>query len=331
VPRQLHLTEAGLGAQPGTGEVSFRSPCFTGMGCGEWMGTGTPGEQPTDQRVDDGLSLVFDTPVMTEAFDLLGAPMIEVEIASDQPTAQLCARLCVIAPDGSSRRISYGVLNLTHRASHAEPEPLEPGRFERIRLTLNDCGQRIPAGSRLRLALSTAYWPLVWPAQHAATLTLRHAGSVLSLPVRAPDPHDAAVRFEPPVSGPKTPRTKLADGRCEREVILDVGTGLSTYRTVGEGGLFGEGVLRFEDTGTVLSHSLTREFTIGREDPSTACSRIVQTYEMGREGWDIRIETDTEMTCTTTEFRLTGRLEAYENDVEVVVREWDETFPRDGV
>jgi hypothetical protein len=330
-PRLLHLTEAGLGPQPGTGEVSFRSPCFTGMGCGEWMGTGNPGEQPTDQRVDDGLSLVFDTPVMTEAFDLLGAPVIEVEIASDQPTAQLCARLCAIAPDGSSRRISYGVLNLTHRNSHAEPQALEPGRFERVRLTLNDCGQRIPAGCRLRLALSTAYWPLVWPAQHAATLTLRHAGSVLSLPVRAPGPHDAALRFEPPVSGPKTPRTKLSEGRSEREVILDVGTGLSTYRTVGEGGLFGEGVLRFEDTGTVLSHHLTREFTIGREDPSTACCRIQQTYEMGREGWDIRIETDTEMTCTATEFRLKGRLEAYENDVEVAVREWDETIPRDGV
>ena len=225
------------------------------------------------------------------------------------------------------------MLNLTHRDCHAEPQPLEPGRFERVRLTLNDCGQRIPAGSRLRLALSTAYWPLIWPAADPATLTLRlGAEQRLSLPVRTPGPQDATVCFDPPLSGPPAPRTRVAEGVSNREVMLDVATGLSTYRTHGEGGLFGEGVLRFDETGTVLSHSLTRDLVIGREDPLTARHRIIQTYEMGREGWDIRIETETEMTCTQAEFRMTGRLEVYENDVEVAVREWDQCVPpRHGV
>ena len=62
-----------------------------------------------------------------ERMEILGAPEIEIEIASDKPVAQLCARLCDVAPDGSSRRISYGVLNLTHRDSHAEPSALAPG------------------------------------------------------------------------------------------------------------------------------------------------------------------------------------------------------------
>ena len=68
---------------------------------------------------------------LREPLEILGAPEIEIEIASDKPVAQLCARLCDVAPDGSSRRISYGVLNLTHRDSHAEPSALTPGVFYR--------------------------------------------------------------------------------------------------------------------------------------------------------------------------------------------------------
>jgi uncharacterized protein len=329
--RTMYLGDGLLGGEPGSGEIAFRSPAYVGMGCGEWMGTGAAGEQPTDQRIDDGLSLCFDTAPLAEEFDLLGAPVLTVELASDKAAAQLCARLCVVAPDGSSRRISFGVLNLQHRFSHAAPEPLVPGRTETITLQLNDCGQRIPAGHRLRLALSTAYWPLVWPAADPATLTIGLSGSRLSLPVRSPQPADAAVRFEEAVSGRPAPRTKVAEGQRAREVQLDLLGDVARYRTIGKGGVFGEGVLRFDETGTVLSHDLTRELEIAGADPLSASYSIQQTYEMGREGWDIRIETVTAMTATRTTFRMTGRLEAFENDVSVAVREWDETFPRDGV
>jgi predicted acyl esterase len=39
-----------------------------------------------------------------------------------------------------------------------------------VRLQLNDCGATFPAGHRIRLALSTTYWPMVWPAPHDATV-----------------------------------------------------------------------------------------------------------------------------------------------------------------
>jgi len=34
-----------------------------------------------------------------------------------------------MAPDGVSAMVSAGVLNLTHRESHAEPQPLAPGEI----------------------------------------------------------------------------------------------------------------------------------------------------------------------------------------------------------
>ena len=54
------------------------------------------------------------------------------------------ARLSLVAPDGAATRISYGVLNLTHRDSHAEPSPLVPGQALPGPLKLNDVGQAVP-------------------------------------------------------------------------------------------------------------------------------------------------------------------------------------------
>lgn len=72
------------------------------------------------------------------------------------------------------------------------------------------------------------------------------------------------------------------------------------------GGLFGEGVLRFDEIDTELSHSLRRELTIRDNDPLSAKYVLTQTYEMGRDGWRIRIESRTEMRSDKDNFYLTG-------------------------
>ena len=102
--------------------------------------------------------------------------MAELELAVDRPVALVAARLSDVAPDGAATRVSYGLLNLTHRESHEHPTALEPGRRYRVRLQLNDVAQAFPAGHRIRLALSTAYWPIAWPAPEPVTLTL-YAGA----------------------------------------------------------------------------------------------------------------------------------------------------------
>jgi putative CocE/NonD family hydrolase len=327
--RALHLNDAGLGRAPLAGaETTLRSPCWTGRAAGEWMGTGVAGEAPADQRHDDAFSRLFDGEPLGERMELLGAPEVEITLASDKPIAQLCARLCDAAPDGSSRRVSYGVMNLTHRDSHAEPSPLAPGVFYTIRLKLNDCGYAFAPGHIVRLALSTAYWPLIWPAPQAATLTLRLPGRLI-LPVRPPDPRDAAVSFEPPQRGAPTPVTKLAEGRFTRTAALDLMTGVATYVTHGEGGLFGEGAHRFDEIDTMVTHDLKRELTIGADDPLTARYQLTQNYELGREGWRIRIETLTSMHASASDFVLRASIRAYENGALAAARDWDETIPRD--
>ncbi|SDR53336.1 hypothetical protein SAMN05519103_04700 [Rhizobiales bacterium GAS113] len=327
--RVLYLNGGGLGVVPAAGgETTIRSPCWTGLAVGEWMGTGVAGEGPADQRHDDGFSLLFDGAPLSDRVEILGAPEVEIEIAADKKLAQLCVRLCDVAPDGSSRRVSYGVLNLTHRDSHAEPSALVPGAFYKIRVKLNDCGHGFAPGHVVRLAFSTGYWPLIWPAPEAATLTLRVPGKLV-LPVRPPDPRDEAIGFEPPLRGRPAPITKVAEGRMTRTTAFDLLTGVSTYVTHGEGGLFGEGVLRFDEIDTTISHDLRRELTIGADDPLTARYHLTQSYALGREGWRIRIETRTSMQATATDFVVAASLRAYENGTLAGSRDFEERIPRD--
>jgi hypothetical protein len=95
------------------------------------------------------------------------------------------------------------------------------------------------------------------------------------------------------------------------------------------GGVFGEGILRFDAVDIELSHSLKRELTIRDDDPLSARSVITQSYEMGREGWRSLVQTRLEMWSDAKHFYLKGRLEAFLNGVAAKNREWDEVISRD--
>ncbi|WP_343717532.1 CocE/NonD family hydrolase C-terminal non-catalytic domain-containing protein, partial [Inquilinus sp.] len=227
-----------------------------------------------------------------------------------------------------SARVSYGVLNLTRRDGHESPAPLEPGRRYQVRVKLNDCGHRFPAGHRIRVAVATGYWPTVWPAPTAATLTLRAGASHLDLPVRQGGAGDA-VTFEPPVRGTPTPTTQVDAGSIRRYSKQDHVAGETIYVTEGIGGVFGEGILRFDEIDTTLAHSLKRELTIRDDDPLSARYVLTQSYEMGREGWRIRIETRSVLTADLDRWHLTTELTAKENGEVVTERAWTEDIPRD--
>jgi len=309
-------------------EFTICSPQSHGKSAGEWMAAGCPGEHPTDQRLDDGGALVFDSAPLTAAMDLLGAPALRLQLAADAPVAQLAVRLGDVAPDGRVTRVSYQVLNLAHRDGHEHPTPLEPGRYYDVPVKMNVCGHRFRPGHRIRLSIATAYWPIVWPAPYRATLTIRADASGLDLPVRGSDP-GSAVSFPPPVHGPRTPITKIAPGHVHRYTVQDHVSGETRYITDAVGGVFGEGVLRLDAIDVELAHSLKRELTIRDDDPLSARYRLTQSFELGREGWRTRVDTQAEMHGDRQSFYVTGTLTARLEGVVVAERRWDFTIPRD--
>jgi hypothetical protein len=283
---------------------------------------------PGDQRGDDAGSLVFDSTPLEGRLDLLGCPVLELVFSVDRPVAQVALRLGDVWPDGAVQRVTYGVFNLNHIEGHDRPKSLAPGYVYMASIPMKVLGHRFLPGHRLRLSISTCYWPLIWPSPELVTLTVHTEGTRLILPVRSGSSEDGSEPFGRPESAPLTPMKVIDPGYVHRFITRDLVSGAITYVTDGVGGVFGEGVQRFEATGTNVNHSLRRELTIHLDDPLCAGYSIIQSMNLSREGWDTRVETRTRLTATAGEFRLEGELRAIEDGRNVKTRTWDELFPR---
>ncbi|MDZ7840782.1 MAG: CocE/NonD family hydrolase [Gammaproteobacteria bacterium] len=330
-PVTLQLDVGYLGDDvTATRELSFCSPQTTGLRAGEWCAFGADGEMPPDQRPDDGGSLVFDSGPLEAEMELLGAPVLELEISSDRAAALLAARLCDVAPDGSSLRVSYGLLNLCHRDSHEFPQPLEPDKPYRVRLQLNDLAHAFRAGHRIRLALSSSYWPIAWPSPDWATLTVRTNISTLTLPVRPPRAADASLpEFEAPDAAPGTPHIKLRRAPMRRTLQTDLTTNEMVYTLHSDGGeLGGASVARIEDIDLEIGYSITKRYRILEDDPLSAQTELIQRSHFTRGDWRIRVECRSSLTCTHDAFQSACYVEAFEGDEVVRSREFIQSIPR---
>ena len=157
----------GAGGTLGKGsafEALVASPAHCGAAAGEYCAIWLGPEMPSDQRVDDAFSATFTGEALRDDIEIIGAPEVTLTLSADRPQGQVCVRLNHIHPDGASARISYGVLNLTHRDSHEDPEAMPVGEAVEITLKLDHIAYKVPRGHKIAVAVSSAYWPLIWPA-----------------------------------------------------------------------------------------------------------------------------------------------------------------------
>ncbi|MSP84095.1 MAG: CocE/NonD family hydrolase [Alphaproteobacteria bacterium] len=323
--RRFALNHDGLAATPGAKKaLAIRSPQTAGLASGDWCASGLDQfapELPGDQREDDGKSLVFDSAPLTETLEILGPPTAELELASDVAVANLCVRLSDVAPDGAATRVSYGVLNLTHRDGHERPKRLVPGRRTKVRLVLNDIAHRFAPGHRLRVAISTNYWPIVWPAPTPATITLTTGISAFVLPVRPARSDD--VRFKPAVRSEGEGKTQVRPAVFARTAATDLATGLTTYVVERD-----DGAWRIAATGVEVGFRKSTRYTIGELDPGTARHDIEFDLTFAHDRWRPRILANTAMSATPTHFIVEADLQAFDGTERVFSRTWTRRVPR---
>ncbi len=321
------LGGAAAGGAAAGGAVLIETPQHMGAASGAWCAYGGGHELPGDQRMDDALCACFDSAPLAEPLGLAGAAVVEATLVPSAPFGVLVARLCDVAPDGASLRLSYGVLNLTHRGGHETPAPLQPGVPVKVRLNLNDGAHLIPAGHRVRLALSNAYWPAIWPAPGASALVLDTAHSTLHLPHRPPVAADAALPdFLPPEAAPALPVTQLTPPIESRVQTLDQVIGRSVYEVIDDTGLY-----RIEPTGLEYQLGSVDHYEIDADDPLSATATVTFTMQQQRGGWHVRSVTRTTLRATASDFHITAKLEAWEGEAKVAERDWDVSVPRHGV
>ena len=304
--------------------VSICSPLDCGTACGEFFPLQTGAELSGDQRTDDAGSLVFDTPPLSEALEILGRPVLQVRVAIDQPTGYLAVRLVDVHPDGVGHRVSWGVLNLAHRSSYSEPSPVTQGQAVDITIVLDECGYKFLPNHKIRLALSTSYWPMIMPppAIVTATVTLGE-NTFFKLPVRN------KTNGTYPVSPPHDPNTLpvyplLREPHNEREITRDLHQRTTLYRVRAD-----TGETKIPEHGMCLRHHHESTYTVAWDDPLRTRAHSVYTSLMSRDNWQVRVQAESTLTVDAQFFYLRAKVTAYENGRLASERHWQKAFPRD--
>lgn len=309
--------------------IKISTPLNHGLLAGEWMGAGVLGESPCDQRLDDGMAVVFESEILQDNLDILGFVLLDVKFSSDKEKAMLFAQLSEVRDDGFVQRVSYGVLNLALSDNKEKFEPLEKDKFIVKQLKLDLCGHRFSKGSKIRLSLANTFWPMFWPMPEISTLTLDLSECKISLPIF--NGKDSNKIILEPQSAPLTPLTLLKDGRIDRTITYDVLNDTWTCITDGVGGVFGEGIYRFDEIDVLVEHNLRRELTLKNDDPLSAKYTIAQKMKIGRENCMIDADIILTQTSDMEYFYIKGDMKVKENEKLVFEKKYNHKVKRNSL
>ena len=317
----LHFNgQRALGEKPASFELEIASDQDCGIEGPEYFPFAFGDELPGDQSADDTKSLCFDGAMASEDIDIVGAPVFRMKASSDTPTGQIAVRLLDLRPDGTSAMITYGVRNLTHRNSHEFPKAMTPGQIFETSFALDQIAYRLPAGHRLRVAISTAWFPFIWPSAEKMTLTLK-AGS-LELPVRPAATVDEWT-FEEPEGACAWQAEELRASSYRRETFHDESTGETVTLIDCD---FGEN--RDRHHGLVSGGWMKERYSVRPENPLSARASHEWEQTGGREGQKYRTHVSSEFTADAEYFHPRATLKAWENDKLVFEKTFEEKVRR---
>ncbi|WP_371484666.1 CocE/NonD family hydrolase [Kitasatospora sp. NBC_00315] len=320
----------GAGTASADRFVHVRSPQHTGVDAGRFIPLGGAADLPPDQREEDGRSVCFETAPLPERVEILGRAAVELRLRTPARRGQVIARLCDVAPDGSSTLVTRGVLNLSARHGRDRAVEWTPGATEDVAFGLVGIGHAFPAGHRVRLSLSSAYWPWIWPQPEDEGFELDPGHSALTLPVRhlAADAGSAPVSFGPPEQAAplELRHTEPLTCRPPRVVLRDVAT--DEWRLEVDPG---QGGATIHPDGLVYDEHAVEAYRILSGDPLSAATRSDWTIRLERQdiGWDVTVQTRSEITCDATHFTARSHLTALEGGTVIFTRVWEQRIPRE--
>ena len=322
----FYLGQSGLSSDPQPAEVlTHGSPQTLGSAAGEWCSYGACADQPADQAGDDGRALVFDSAPLKSPLSILGTTVLDLSLSIDRPLGFLAVRLEDVDPSGRSARISYGLLNIAHREGHDRVTPAVPGEMMRVRVKLCDTAYVFAPGHRIRVAVSTAYWPTVWPSPEAVTLSIETAGCALRLPVASAG-EAGAIHFTEAEAPAPVARAVVEPPENRRELRRNYITGEEIMEVVVD-----DGLLRIETHGLAVGRRCVERYVIHPDDPLSALCEADWTMRVERGDWKTRTETRATMRADKDSFHIRVGVQAFLNGSLVFSREDEQSIPRDGI
>ncbi|MFP1627403.1 CocE/NonD family hydrolase [Streptomyces sp. 5K101] len=319
------LGDPGTPAAPRV-PVLVDSPQHTGTDAGRTCPVGHDADLPPDQREEDARSVCFEFPVAAAPLVVLGRPRVTLRLRLDAPHGQAMARLCDVAPDGAATLVTRGALDLAARAGRERALAWTPGTTQDVSFDLSLAAHTFAPGHRVRLAVSSAYWPWLWPWPDAAGFALDPAGSRLDLPVLEQAGPDGAFAEPEHAEPPAVAVPQTLDGDRPRLVLTrDVADGLWTLDATPH-----RGGTHVHPDGLEHTEEARETYAIRQDDPLSAEARTAWSIRFHRPelGWDARVETRSALTCDAAGFLAADEVVCRDGDEIVFHRTWEKRLPR---
>ncbi|MGI8573787.1 MAG: CocE/NonD family hydrolase [Egibacteraceae bacterium] len=325
----LPLDEAVASAGADTGADRLEVRGDVGAAASLSCAGALPWGQPFDQRQDEAFSLTYDWPAVSAERELLGYPVLEVELAASAPVAFLSAKLSDVFADGTSSMVSRGFLNLTTRDSARDPQPLGPGTWYRVLVPLTATSWVFERGHRVRLALAGTDWPNVWPPPEPVTLSVRRTGSRLVLPLRALRGADAPrPRLQPPpAEWWDAEATKQLDEdeadtqpvlwRLEHDVLARRSRVVTSHRSVYRA-----------DNGAHVVEDYDGRTAVSTTDPGDAAAVGRAAFELAWPEATVASEVHSSLRSDRQNYTLELELDVTQDGERVATRRWERVYPR---
>jgi putative CocE/NonD family hydrolase len=325
-----HLNANGLSKRSGAETLlTHRTNLAIGFANRSLSASADPQSWWRNQAGDDALSLTFDSAPLEQSMDIMGEPVFMVRVRSDKPVAKLCARLTEFTPEGHSNFICYGLVNLTHRDSDEVPAALVPGRDYDVRIKGHFACYRFSPGSRIRVALSETWWPVVWPSPELVTLQVTAGASFLELPMRPSRAGETPPfgQFRDRYAFAGAPHAPYLEPLADVQISGDPGR--RTFTLTGGGGSLAPGVNRISAVHTVIKEAFSLRRSIREDDPNSAEMETEAINAFERGDWKVKLRAWNLCTSTPTHFICSETFEAWEGDRAVFSRTWNKKIARE--
>ena len=280
---------------------------------------GRYGGLPLDQGVDDTLSLTFETPPLDQDRILYGSALLSVQTKSQ--TGQIVARLNDVTPEGASALVVRTVRNLALDADLDLPQSTEASACRELEIAFPTTAYRFSKGHRIRLSLSSSYWPLIWPQATKQEARLEAGQLVLPLLGEAPRRPDADFAGDPDL-----PIHKTFETICAPRILR--------FSEQEHNGLRVEGwrqprtATRYNETDTIYGFETSATYRIIAPDPLSAEAEFEHSSEFDRPDGIARVKSHVIAKATRTQFLLEGRLTVRWCDKIIATRHWSRSVPR---
>jgi len=272
---------------------------------------------------------VYDSEPVKQRLEILGLPEALLNVAADATHADWMARLSDVAPDGRVTLITGAAFNGTHRESSRMPAALQPGKVFPLKMTLHFTSWVFAPGHRIRLSISNAQWPMLWPTPSVMTTRLQlggKSGTRLVLPVTHSSERAAPHFMEPADNAALAGFETLDEGSTSgfgeiSSVNHNPQTGETTVLVTNRSGQrYPWGTEKYEEK---VEHRVTEAH------PEAAAVHSTNRTQVNVLNREIVWESETEFHSDRDNFYYSYQRRLTENGRLIREKKWNRTIPRD--